>query len=131
MSSFTIGQFAKEAGIGVETVRYYQRRGLITEPEKGKTGYRKYGPKDLDRLRFIRRAQEAGFTLSEIGELLELRDDPDARRSDIRSRTAEKILEIDRKIRDLQEMRESLSQLLAACEGEGEAKSCPILTSFE
>jgi MerR family copper efflux transcriptional regulator len=130
MRSLTIGQFAKEAGIGVETVRYYQRRGLIREPERSNSAYRRYGLEDLDRLRFIRKAQAAGFTLSEIRELLELRDDPDATRGDVRSRSAAKIAEIDQKIRDLQEMREALARLIESCEGEGNAKSCPILTSF-
>lgn len=131
MRSFTIGQFAKEAGIGVETVRYYQRRGLIHEPMRGSTGYRRYSLGDLDRLRFIRKAQVVGFTLAEIQDLLDLRDNPDARRSDVRSRSTVKIAEIDQKIHDLQEMRNALSQLLEACDGEGSAMDCPILTAFD
>jgi Cu(I)-responsive transcriptional regulator len=131
MRTISIGQLAKAAGVGVETVRFYERKGLLDVPARRDSGYREYDDEAVERLRFIRRAQQVGFTLKEIQDLLGLRDDPDARRADVRERAAGKIADIDAKVRDLLAMRESLTGLLEACEGDGPASGCPIITAFE
>lgn len=131
MRTISIGQLAKAVGVGVETVRFYERKGLLDAPARKDSGYRQYDDEAVERLRFIRRAQQVGFTLKEIQDLLGLRDDPDARRADIRDRAAGKIADIDAKVRDLLAMRESLVNLLESCEGDGPASGCPIITAFE
>jgi MerR family mercuric resistance operon transcriptional regulator len=125
--SLTIGQLASAAGVGVETVRFYQRQGLIATPTRG-GGIRHYGAEDLRRLRFIRAAQGAGFTLKEIGELLSL--DAGEDRSRARALAAARIEALDAKIADLDRARTALRRLAADC-AEGEKGPCPILTSFD
>ncbi len=131
MKSFTIGGLAKAANVGVETVRFYERKGLLQTPERNKSAYRQYDRDAVDRLKFIRRAQQVGFTLKEIEDLLGLRDDPDARRADVRERATNKIADINAKVRDLLAMRESLTNLLSSCEGDGPASACPIITTLQ
>ena len=127
-SSDTIGGLAKAAGVGVETVRYYQRRGLLPEPPRPPGEVRRYGDEDLKRLRFIRSAQAAGFTLAEIKELLDL----DA--SDDRPRARElaqwRVAAIDAKIEELRAARDALSGLATAC-AKKRGGPCPIITAFE
>jgi MerR family transcriptional regulator, copper efflux regulator len=130
MRAISIGQLAKAAGVGVETVRFYERKGLLDVPARKDSGYRQYDDAAVERLRFIRRAQQVGFTLKEIQDVLALRDDPDARRADVRERAAGKIADVDAKVRDLMAMRESLVSLLESCEGDGPAAGCPIITAF-
>ncbi|MBQ1500456.1 MAG: MerR family DNA-binding protein [Sphingomonas sp.] len=125
----TIGKLAEAGGVGVETVRYYQRRGLLAEPERGyHGGVRRYGERDVRRLRFIRSAQAAGFTLEQIGELLALdaRDD----RPRARALAREQIAVLDRKIAELAAARDALARLARECSGGG-AGPCPILTAFD
>ena len=123
----TIGTVAKQAGIGVETIRYYQREGLITEPPKPDTGYRTYPLETIARLRFINRAKELGFTLSEIGLLLDL----DSSDCSTTKEVAEQKLElIQSKIRDLQSIAVSLKGLVSACESNKSRNSCPIISSL-
>src|SRR5262245_59371689 len=117
----TIGQLGRQAGVGVETVRFYEREGLLQEPARRGSGYRQYGEEDVARLRFIRRAKQLGFTLKEVGELLALRDDPDATRADVRQRAEAKLADVEARIRDLAAMREALLRLTAACQGQGPA----------
>ncbi|WP_459556793.1 MerR family transcriptional regulator [Lacunimicrobium album] len=131
MKSFTISHLAKAANVGVETVRFYERKGLLQTPERKHSAYRQYDGNAVDRLKFIRRAQQVGFTLKEIEDLLGLRDDPDARRADVRERAKNKITEIHAKVRDLLAMRESLTNLLNSCEGDGPASACPIITTLQ
>ena len=100
MRTMSIGQLAKDVGVGVETVRFYERKGLLDVPARKDSGYRQYDDEAVERLRFIRKAQQVGFTLKEIQDLLALRDDPDARRADVRERAAGKIADIDAKVRD-------------------------------
>lgn len=127
-SSDTIGGLAKAAGVGVETVRYYQRRGLLPEPPRPPGEVRRYGDEDLKRLRFIRSAQAAGFTLAEIKELLDL----DA--SDDRARAHElaqaRVAAIDAKIKELRGARNALAGLATACANK-RGGPCPIITAFE
>jgi len=131
MSSLTIGKVARQAGVGVETVRFYEREGLIEEPPRRASGYRQYPPETAARIRFVRRAKELGFTLKEIKELLSLRASPRSRCTDVRQRAEAKIEDIQQKIRDLQKMMKSLKQLTAACEGRGPVTECPILDALE
>jgi MerR family mercuric resistance operon transcriptional regulator len=125
--SLTIGQLASAAGVGVETVRFYQRQGLIATPTRG-GGIRRYGGEDLRRLRFIRAAQGAGFTLKEIGELLSLDSGEDRTRA--RALAAARIEALDAKIADLDRARTALRRLAADC-AKGENGPCPILASFD
>ena len=105
MTALTVGQVAKRAGVGVETVRFYERKGLLDEPARRPSGYRQYDADTVAVLRFIRRAKELGFTLREIKGLLGLRLDAGATRADVRTQAAAKIADIDARLRDLQRMR--------------------------
>ncbi len=130
MKPLTIGEVARRVGIGVETVRFYEREGLLAEPARRASGYRQYGEDAVPRLRFIRRAKALGFTLKEIAELLALRDDPDATRADVRRQAQTKVADIEAKVRDLQRMKEALLSLAATCHGDGPAGGCPILEAL-
>ena len=127
----TIGQVAGRAGVGVETVRFYEREGLLPRPARRASGYRQYPEESVSRLQFIRRAKALGFTLKEIGELLDLRLDPRANRGMVKRRTAAKVEDIERKIDALRRMKESLLKLADACNGEGHLSGCPILGALE
>lgn len=130
MTSLTVGQVARRAGVGVETVRFYEREGLLAEPPRRASGYRQYDDQAVSVLRFIRRAKALGFTLQEIKGLLALRLDGSATRSDVRERASAKLIDIDAKIRDLQRMRDALTGLTAACHGDGPTDGCPILDAL-
>lgn len=121
---FTIGKLAKEAGVGVETVRYYQRRGLFAEPP-AVSGYRRYDALHLERLNFIRRAQGVGFTLDEIAELMTLNDTRDHRLA--RSLASEKIRSIETRIEQLGKVADALRHLVRECECGGQEMPCPII----
>lgn len=123
----SIGKFAEAAGVGVETVRFYQRKGLLEIPAQD-GGIRRYGQEDLRRLRFIRQAQAAGFTLEEIRELLDL--DASEDRSRARELAKFRIQALDARITDLQRARDALKHLAQEC-AEGSSGPCPILKSFE
>lgn len=122
----TIGGLASAAGVGVETIRFYQRRGLIETPTR-ESGIRRYGNDDLRRLRFIRQAKAAGFTLEEIRELLALDAGEDRGRA--RELASARIAELDSRIAELEQARDSLRRLAAECGGGGKGP-CPILASF-
>jgi MerR family mercuric resistance operon transcriptional regulator len=133
VSERTIAGLAREAGVGVETVRYYQRRGLLKTPERPNvgghsSGVRRYGSEDVRRLRFIRSAQAAGFTLHEIAELIALDATDDRARA--RELARERIAALDAKISELEAARNALSRLARAC-GNGSAGPCPIITAFD
>ena len=127
MLDMTIGSLARTAGVGVETIRFYQRRGLLSEPSRA-GGVRRYGPADAARLRFIRAAAGAGFTLAQIGELLTLDAGEDRTRAQALAR--ERIAAIDAQIARLAEARAALEGLAVRCAA-GEGEGCPILTAFE
>lgn len=131
MPAMTIGQVARQAGVGVETVRFYERQGLLAEPPRRASGYRQYAQEVVARLRFIKRAQELGFSLKEISELLSLRVDPDMTCGEVKQRAEAKMAAIDAKLRDLQRMQAALAQLVAACSGSGPTSHCPILDALE
>ncbi len=124
---FSIGKLAEAGGVGVETVRFYQRKGLLDTPPRG-DGIRRYGDGHIRRLRFIRRAQQAGFTLAEIQELLEL--DASFDRARAHDLAATRIAALDREIEQLQRARASLNRLARECE-EGTAGPCPIIAAFD
>ena len=125
--SLTIGRLASAVGVGVETVRFYQRKGLLDTPTRS-SGIRRYGSGDLRRLRFIRQAQAAGFTLAEIGELLELDASDDRARA--RELARDRVKALDGRIAELKRARDALQRLARQC-GDGASGPCPILKSFE
>jgi Hg(II)-responsive transcriptional regulator len=128
----TIGVLAKQAGVGVETVRFYERKGFIRRPAGKSSGYREYSADDVKRISFIRRTQELGFTLREIQELLELNADPRATCLDVQAKADLKASEIDAKVDDLRKMRKKLKELARACgSGKKAVSECRILDCFE
>lgn len=130
-TELTIGKVAELAHVNVQTIRYYERRGLLREPDRTASNYRVYGGSTLRRVRFIQRAQDLGFTLSEIKELLELRASPRSCCADVRERSEAKIRDIDEKVRTLGAMRKALAKLVQTCSGRGPVTDCPILESLE
>ena len=117
MDTFTIGELAKRTGVGIETIRYYERCGLMPEPPRSPAGYRQYTQADVQRIEFIMRAKELGFSLKEIAELLNLRADTSTTCADIRRGARLKIADIEKRIRNLERMREALVRLVASCRG--------------
>lgn len=131
MENMSIGSAARQAGVGVETIRFYERRGLIRQPAKPPgAGRRRYAPETVERIRFIRQAQHLGFVLREIQELLSLQANPAADCSDVRSRALVKIEEVNGRIAQLAEIRGALVRLLAACPGSGALGACSILEAL-
>jgi Hg(II)-responsive transcriptional regulator len=131
MSGLTIGEVAKQANVHVETLRYYERRGLVERPPRSASNYRLYPEEAVRRVRFIKRAQELGFFLDSIKELLSLRADPEAGCAEVRACAEAKIKDIDAKIGALTAMKYALSTLVTECSGEGPSSDCPILASLE
>ncbi len=132
MKALTIGKVAKQAGIGVETIRFYERRGLLEEPPRNDSGYRQYPPEAVVKLRFIKKAKQLGFSLKEIEELIALRHKQDATCGDIKAQAEERINNIEERIRDLSKMKEALVELTRQCSGnKGPVTECPILTALE
>jgi len=131
MKTLTIGQLAKQAQVNVETVRYYERRGLIPEPHRRESGYREYSQEAVARLQFIKRAKGLGFSLKEISDLLSLRVGPDATCGDVKRRAERKLADIEEKLQALQRMKKALTKLAAACRGRGPTSECPILEVLE
>ena len=127
----SIGQAAKLAAVGVQTIRYYEREGLLEEPPRGESGYRQYSPEAAVRIRFIRHVKELGFSLKEIKELLSLRADSAADCAGVRERATAKVSEIEAKMQSLARMREVLLRLTATCTGTGPTSECPILEALD
>lgn len=128
MGSIGIGALAKRAGVGIDTVRYYERAGLLAPRSRLLSGYRRYSELELARLRFIRRAQALGFTLKEVRELLSLSAQRDVARV---KRTAQaKLTDVERRIAELEKVRAGLTKLIDACPGHGRAADCPILRAL-
>ena len=131
MSTLTIGKLAKACDVKVDTVRYYERMGLVLPIERSESGYRKYSVDSIKRLRFVRRAQSLGFTLEEIKELLELSDTPEADCGDVQEHARHKISEVEVKIADLLKIKSSLEELADFCPGKGKPLAeCNILQHF-
>ena len=127
MDEMTIGRLAKFAGVHLETIRYYQRRGLLAEPKRPTGGVRRYGADAIARLGFIRRAQDVGFTLDEVKALLRLGETPGCRGA--RTLAAKKLELVESRLRDLERMRRALAGLVAQCDA-GRGRHCPIIESF-
>lgn len=131
MNGLTIGKLAKHTGFGIETIRFYERRGLIEEPARRPSGYRDYPPSAVKRLQFIQQSKELGFSLSEIAGLLSLRVDENRTCGDVLEVANVKINEIGEKIVELERMRNALESLASACTGEGPTGACPFLEALE
>lgn len=130
MKPLAIGQLARRAGITVEAVRFYEREGLLPKPGRTEAGYRQYAADAEDRLRFIGRAKELGFTLAEVKGLLALYDSPTATRVDVRELTDRKTAAVEQQIRQLTAKRRALARLRRSCQGDGPARECPILQAI-
>ncbi|MFK5925021.1 MAG: MerR family DNA-binding protein [Desulfuromusa sp.] len=130
MSDLTIGALAKCAGVGVETIRFYERQRLIEQPRKPMEGFRHYPAETVIRVRFIRQAKKLGFSLQEIGELLDLSINSEQNCNEIRLRAETKITAISSKIETLDKMKGVLSQLVVACNAQNQRQSCPIIESI-
>ncbi len=127
-----IGAVAARADVNIQTVRYYERRGLLPKPPRTESNYRLYSEDSVRRVRFVKRAQELGFSPKEIKELLALRIDSRATRAHVRERTEAKITDIEEKIRSLRAMKKTLTRLTAACcGGGGSVSDCPILEALD
>lgn len=131
MKPLTIGQLAKRAGISVETVRFYERKGLIADPPRSRSGYRQYASENLDRVRFIRRAKEVGFTLKEIQELLDLRTETESQCRSGEAAATRAMERIDCQVKELLSMRTALASLLDACRSKTAMGECPIIEVLE
>ena len=131
MERLTIGKLAKQSEVNIETIRYYERRGLIPKPPRRESGYRQYPRDTVTRIQFIKRAKELGFSLREILELLSLRVDPATTCGDVKKRAEIKIADIEEKIRTLQRMKKALMKLTVECKGRGPVSECPILEALD
>ena len=131
MSTFTIGTVARRSGMSVETIRFYERLGIIPAPVRRPGGrYRQYGEDVIARLAFIRQAKALGFSLPEIGELLALSTDPDATCEDVRRRARVRLTDVETRIDRLQHIQHALRRLIADCRGDGPVAECPILEAL-
>src|SRR5260370_20996338 len=131
MEILSIGQVARKAGVGVETVRFYEHEGLLEEPPRRASGYRQYDEQVVKRIHFIKRAQQPGFSLKEITELLLLRVDGQTSCEEVRQHTEAKIAEVERKLIELQRMRQALLQVASLCIGQGPTGRCPMLDALD
>ena len=130
MNGLTIGQVAQRTGMGIETIRFYERKGLIAEPPRKESGYRQYETAVLDRLAFIRQAKALGFSLGEIHELLSLRLKADTSSRDIKKIAATRLTDIEQKIKVLRRMQRALKKLVDQCPGQGSIHECPIMEAM-
>ncbi len=128
MPSLSIGQLARRAGVAIDTVRYYERNQLLTPAGRLESGYRRYGETEVKRLRFIRRAKALGFTLADIRELLSLSEQRSVPK--IKRAAEAKLADVERRIEELEHIRDALQTLVAACPGHGRADACPILNAL-
>src|SRR5687768_11782319 len=128
MTSMTIGRLAKAAGVNIDTIRYYERNGLIPEPVRRASGYREYETADVRRLRFIVRAKDLGFTLAEIAELMSLSAGRDV--GGVKRRAEKRLEQVEGKIKELQRVRRGLKTLIDACPGHGDLERCPIVAAL-
>lgn len=126
----TIGQLAACAGIGADTVRYYEREGLMPTPRRSESGYRRYDAASATRLRFIRRARDLGFSLDDVRELLALSADGGHGTQGVRARAEARLADIERRIAELRRVQRGLRNLVEACPGHGPLDACPILAAL-
>jgi DNA-binding transcriptional MerR regulator len=126
-----IGKVSREAGVNIQTLRYYERRGLLPKTNRLASGYREFDPATVGLVRFIKNAQELGFTLSEIGELIALRANRSTSAEDVRRVATRKIEEMERRVRQLTVMRDELAELVERCTSPSREKNCIILDAFD
>lgn len=131
MQNLKTGDLAKQAGVNVETLRFYERKGLLPRPPRRLSGYREYPVESVRRIRFIKRAQELGFSLKEIQELLALKVRPGVTCVEVREKAEQKVADVRQKIADLKAIEKALHKLTATCSGSGPATDCPILDHLE
>ncbi len=131
MTYLNIGQIAKRTGVTVEAIRFYEKQALLPEPRRSASGYRQYLPETAKRVRFIQRAKELGFSLKEVNALLSLRDTQDGSCADVKVQALQKVSEIEQKIRDLNRIRDALTELAEKCGGRGDLSECPILDALD
>lgn len=129
-STLAIGQVAKRTGISIETIRFYERRGLIEKPSRKDSGYRQFGESHVKQFLFIQQAKSLGFSLVEIKELLSIREDPDSSSREVKALALTKLQNIEEKIKMLQRMKKTLKVLVDSCPGEGPKRDCPILDAL-
>lgn len=125
-----IGELAKSTGVNIDTVRYYERNGILPPPERQSSGYRRYGDDDVARLRFVRRAKALGFTLVEIRELLALFSRRDEDMAGLKATAAGKLTDVEQKLEEMTRIRDGLRTLVASCAGHGALERCPILAAL-
>lgn len=131
VNKYKIGKTARLAGVNKETIRYYERRNLIPEPDRMDSGYRLFSQRHIDQIRFIKRAQELGFTLSEIKDLLNLKMDEESTCSEIKREAEKKYQDVTSKIEDLRRIKKTLTDLIDSCSGSGPKRDCCILEALE
>ncbi len=131
MTQNTIGKVAQRAGVGVETVRFYERRGLVPQPARPANGFRIYPDDVIDRIRFIRHAKVMGFTLAEIHDLLSLRVAPRSNCTTIRQRVDEKLTQVEAKIAGLKKIKRQLQRLVTSCDTRTPTDDCPVLEALQ
>ncbi len=131
MNDYTIGTLTKLGEVNIETIRFYERKGILPKPKRNSSGYRSYSDNDLKRLNFILMAKTHGFTLNEIKELLDLRVDPESTCEDVRVKAREKIAIVKIKIKELNRIKNALIKLEVSCHDRGPVDECPILLEFE
>lgn len=131
MPAFRIGQVAKHAGVTVETIRFYESQALIPEPPRSESGYRQYTSETIQRVRFIQRAKELGFSLKDIHALLTLRNKPNTTCAGVKAQALKKITEVDEKMLDLTRIRRALTDLVDQCDAEADLSECPILDALD
>lgn len=131
MEGLTRSEVAKQCGVNIESLRYYEKRKLIDPPPRTRAGYRMYSQEDAVKIRFIKNARNLGFTLNEINDLMKLRVDRKKSCDSVLVKARNKREEVDQKIRDLKSMRKTLDQLIGKCEKSVLTNDCPILSSFE
>jgi len=129
MSSYAIGEVACQLAMSVDTLRYYEKIGLLPKVSRAESGIRRYSDKDISRLKFIKRAQQMNFTLAEIGDLLNMREDPQHARDEVRQLTANKLQEVEARLDDLDTLRKELTLLVNLCSASDEG--CPIIDRIE
>ena len=126
MTAMTIGEVARRSGVPSKTIRYYESVGLVREPGRSDNGYRRYGPRSVDELRFVQRARSLGFTIKEVGSLLALWGDEQRRSAEVKEMALAHVADVERKIEQLQSIRRTLLELAERCHGD-DRPDCPIL----
>jgi MerR family transcriptional regulator, copper efflux regulator len=130
MTGIRIGRLAERAGVNIDTIRYYERNGLLPAPTRRPSGYREYSPADVERLMFIRRSKELGFTLAEIADLLSMTADRSRDMQGVLRKAEERLAQVELRIAQLKRVRDGLKKLISACPGQGELAQCPIVTAL-